>query len=79
MDQDQSNAYSPTETEGKWQKIWDERGTNSFTPDMFKSAEAPFYNLMMFPYPSAEGLHTRTEQEGRIQELYARVDGVVEG
>ena len=46
--------YDPTAVEAKWRKIWEERGTNTLNLD---KAEKPFYNLMMFPYPSAEGLH----------------------
>ena len=46
--------YEPTTTEQKWQGLWAERRTNE--PDL-DGAEHPFYNLMMFPYPSAEGLH----------------------
>lgn len=44
----------PNEYESKWQKIWEEKGI--YQPDL-KSAKNPFYNLMMYPYPSAEGLH----------------------
>jgi leucyl-tRNA synthetase len=47
-------AYHPEIVEPKWQRRWAERGTNS--PDL-DAAERPFFNLMMFPYPSAEGLH----------------------
>src|SRR5690606_40685414 len=47
-------AYVPTEVEAKWRARWQERRTNE--PDL-ASAAKPFYNLMMFPYPSAEGLH----------------------
>ena len=46
--------YDPAAVETKWRKIWEERGSDR--PDLDK-AEKPFYNLMMFPYPSAEGLH----------------------
>ena len=46
--------YEPTLTEQKWQGLWADRRTNE--PDL-DGAEHPFYNLMMFPYPSAEGLH----------------------
>src|ERR671922_146966 len=46
--------YRPDQVEAKWQARWAERHTNE--PDLDK-AERPFYNLMMFPYPSAEGLH----------------------
>ena len=47
-------AYHPEIVEPKWQRRWAERGTNA--PDL-DAAERPFFNLMMFPYPSAEGLH----------------------
>jgi leucyl-tRNA synthetase len=47
-------AYHPDAVEAKWQARWAERGTNE--PDL-DGAQRPFYNLMMFPYPSAEGLH----------------------
>ena len=46
--------YAPAEVEAKWRARWQERRTNE--PDLAR-AERPFYNLMMFPYPSAEGLH----------------------
>src|SRR5712671_5279148 len=47
-------SYDPASLEAKWQARWGERHTNE--PDLDR-AERPFYNLMMFPYPSAEGLH----------------------
>lgn len=40
--------------EEKWRDRWDKSKINE--PDLDKS-DNPFYNLMMFPYPSAEGLH----------------------
>ncbi len=46
--------YDFRKIEPKWQKFWDKKGT--YEPDL-KEAKRPFYNLMMFPYPSAEGLH----------------------
>ena len=46
--------YTPAEVESRWQRTWAERGTNQVDLD---GAERPFYALMMFPYPSAEGLH----------------------
>lgn len=49
--------YEPGRIEEKWQTRWEEEGTNSFTRAELLEAERPFYNLMMFPYPSAEGLH----------------------
>ncbi len=47
-------SYQPDLVEAKWQARWAERHTNE--PDL-DGAKRPFYNLMMFPYPSAEGLH----------------------
>ncbi|MFI5206603.1 MAG: leucine--tRNA ligase [Gemmatimonadales bacterium] len=49
-----SGHYDPQSIEQKWQQRWDERGTNRTD---LAAARRPFYNLMMFPYPSAEGLH----------------------
>ena len=46
--------YTPALVEPKWRARWAERGTNHAA---LESAERPFYALMMFPYPSAEGLH----------------------
>lgn len=46
--------FNPSEIETKWQKIWHDE--KIYEPDM-DSAKNPFFNLMMFPYPSAEGLH----------------------
>jgi leucyl-tRNA synthetase len=50
-------GYDPRRIEQKWQRRWEERGTNALTDEQLRTAERPFYNLMMFPYPSAEGLH----------------------
>ncbi|HAW49997.1 TPA: leucine--tRNA ligase [bacterium] len=46
--------YNHLEIESKWQKIWEAQ--RLYQVDL-KAAESPYYNLMMFPYPSAEGLH----------------------
>ncbi|MGH7581979.1 MAG: leucine--tRNA ligase [Gemmatimonadales bacterium] len=46
--------YDPHVVESKWRARWREQRTNE--PDLDHSTR-PFYNLMMFPYPSAEGLH----------------------
>jgi valyl-tRNA synthetase len=46
--------YNPAEVEAKWQRRWEEVGANSAPLD---APARPFFNLMMFPYPSAEGLH----------------------
>lgn len=49
-----AGGYQPDEIETKWQTRWAAQRTNE--PDLDR-APRPFYNLMMFPYPSAEGLH----------------------
>ncbi len=51
--------YDPQIIEAKWQAEWARRGTNTFTAEELRSVDPDevFYNLMMFPYPSAEGLH----------------------
>jgi len=67
------DSYRPDEVEARWQARWAERGTNQ--PDLDHPAR-PFYNLMMFPYPSAEGLHvgnmfafTGSDVYGRFKRL----------
>ena len=49
--------YRPSEIERKWQARWAEQRTNELDEDTLLAADKPFFNLMMFPYPSAEGLH----------------------
>lgn len=72
-DAETRDAYRPDAVEAKWQARWAERHTNE--PDLERAAR-PFYNLMMFPYPSAEGLHvgnmfafTGADVFGRFQRL----------
>ncbi|MEE8117705.1 MAG: leucine--tRNA ligase [Gemmatimonadales bacterium] len=50
----ETDTYDPAAVEAKWQRRWIERGTNTVS---LERAERPFVNLMMYPYPSAEGLH----------------------
>ncbi|GAC1419300.1 MAG: leucine--tRNA ligase [Gemmatimonadaceae bacterium] len=66
-------TYDPSVVERKWQRVWQERGTNHTD---LQRAQRPFYALMMFPYPSAEGLHvgnlfafTGNDIYGRFQRL----------
>ena len=49
-----SNRYDPVAIERHWQSVWE--NTRIYQTDLLQ-ARRPFYNLMMFPYPSAEGLH----------------------
>jgi leucyl-tRNA synthetase len=66
-------GYDPAAVERKWQDRWERRGTNH--TDLVAGVR-PFYALMMFPYPSAEGLHvgnlfafTGNDVYGRFQRL----------
>src|SRR5436305_9244673 len=66
-------AYGPQAIERKRQPVWQERGTSH---TVLQRAQRPFYALMMFPYPSAEGLHvgnlfafTGNDIYGRFQRL----------
>ena len=68
--------YKPQQIEEKWQRRWAEQKLNSLSDEQLRSADRPFYNLMMFPYPSAEGLHvgniyafTGADVYGRYQRL----------
>jgi len=51
---EETPGYDPSAVEQKWQETWKEQRTN--VTDV-ANAPDPFYALMMFPYPSAEGLH----------------------
>jgi len=48
------DIYDPKAIEKKWQQFWQKN--NIYKTDL-QSAKKPYYNLMMYPYPSAEGLH----------------------
>ena len=64
--------YDPIAVEEKCQARWAERGTNSLTDAALKNAARPFYNLMMFPYPSAEGLHVGNMYAFTGADIYGR-------
>ena len=66
------DTYDPAAVEAIWHARWQERGTHR--TDL--SGANPFFQLMMFPYPSAEGLHvgnlyafTGNDIHGRFQRL----------
>jgi leucyl-tRNA synthetase len=70
---DQPAPYDPASVERKWRERWQARGTNAVDVD---GGERPYYQLMMFPYPSAEGLHvgnlfafTGADIQGRFHRL----------
>src|SRR5436309_13391629 len=66
-------TYDPQAVEARWQVRWAADHVNE--PDLDRP-HRPFYNLMMFPYPSAEGLHvgnmfafTGADNYGRFRRL----------
>ena len=72
----EQDRYSPEAVERKWRERWERDGVNRLTDAQLANAENPYYNLMMFPYPSAEGLHigniyayTGADVNGRFQRL----------
>ena len=67
------STYTPQEIESRWRAYWAENQTNEVD---LEKAENPYYVLMMFPYPSAEGLHvgnvyafTGADIHGRFKRL----------
>jgi len=61
--------YHPQDIEKKWQeRWWKER---IYEVDLDK-AKKPFFNLMMFPYPSAEGLHVGNMYAFTGADIYGR-------
>lgn len=61
--------YDHDAIEKKWQEKWLEEKT--YSPD-FDKPRSPFYNLMMFPYPSAEGLHVGNMYAFTGADVFAR-------
>src|SRR5881227_3462323 len=73
-------SYDPQAVEARWQARWATDHTNE--PDLDRPRR-PFYNLMMFPYPSAEGLHvgnmfafTGADIYGRFRRQLRRFGGM---
>jgi leucyl-tRNA synthetase len=64
--------YEPQKIEAKWQSRWAEQNINSLSDAELPAAERPFYNLMMFPYPSAEGLHVGNMYAFTGADIYGR-------
>ena len=46
--------YNHKQIENYWKSVWEDK--KLFSPNILTS-KSPYYNLWMFPYPSAEGLH----------------------
>jgi leucyl-tRNA synthetase len=64
-----ASGYDHIAIESKWRKRWEEQ--KLYETDIH-SAKRPFYNLMMFPYPSAEGLHVGNVFAFMGSDIYAR-------
>lgn len=62
-------TYHPQSIEPYWQSIWQSK--RIYQPDL-DTANKPFYNLMMFPYPSAEGLHVGNMYAQTGADIYGR-------
>lgn len=61
--------YNPKRIEKIWMDKW--LKDKIYEPDLDK-AKKPFYNLMMFPYPSAEGLHAGNMYAYTGADIYGR-------
>jgi len=62
-------GYDPGAVERKWRERWAARAANRTD---IAGARRPFYALMMFPYPSAEGLHVGNLFAFTGNDIYAR-------
>jgi len=69
MEDPRTDRFDHAAAERKWQKVWDETHLN--VVDLERSNN-PFYNLMMFPYPSAEGLHIGNMYAFTGSDIYGR-------
>ena len=65
----ESGKYDHKSVEAKWQREWARAGI--YSPDIL-TAKQPFYNLWMFPYPSAEGLHAGHAFASTGSDIYGR-------
>ncbi len=64
-----STTFNHTLVEKKWQERWD--AEKLYVPNI-KSSDDPFYNLWMFPYPSAEGMHAGHVFASTGSDVYGR-------
>jgi leucyl-tRNA synthetase len=64
-----NERYDPPALERHWQAVWSRTGI--YQTDLVQ-AERPFSNLMMFPYPSAEGLHVGNMYAFTGADIYGR-------
>lgn len=64
-----ADKYNHTSIEKKWQGDWKKK--KLYEADIYKPADK-FYNLFMFPYPSAEGLHAGHAFSSTGSDVYGR-------
>lgn len=69
MNRDADIRYDHIALEKKWRECWEKTGAHTTDLD---GAKRPFYNLMMFPYPSAEGLHVGNVYAFTGSDIYGR-------
>ncbi|MFA6471917.1 MAG: leucine--tRNA ligase [Candidatus Latescibacterota bacterium] len=69
MQRDKEAKYDHLSIEKKWRERWEGRGDYHIDLD---NTRKPFYNLMMFPYPSAEGLHVGNVYAFTGSDIYGR-------
>lgn len=63
--------YDFKKIEKKWQETWEK--DKLYSPDLSKTSKKDkFYNLWMFPYPSAEGLHAGHAFASTGSDIYGR-------
>lgn len=62
-------AYDHQTASKKWSKMWQDNAV--YEPNL-STAKKPYYNLMMFPYPSAEGLHVGNMYAFSGADIYGR-------
>jgi leucyl-tRNA synthetase len=66
------DKYDFKKIEKKWQADWKKKGI--YEPNLKgKGKRKPFYQLMMFPYPSAEGLHVGNMYAFTGSDVYGRL------
>lgn len=65
-----AKKYNHKELEEKWSRKWS--GEKIYSPKDFLKAKNKFYNLWMFPYPSAEGLHAGHAFASTGSDVYGR-------
>ncbi len=66
---DKSSRYDHREIETRWKDLWIKYGLDMV---QINGVKKPFYNLMMFPYPSAEGLHVGNMYAFTGSDIYGR-------